>query len=352
MKKILLLLSCAVFTGFITGWGNMAEAQDTGNEKVILITLDGFRWQELFTGADANLISHEKYVSDAEELKAKFWRDTPEERREALLPFVWNIVAETGEIYGNRKFGSKVDLTNGMVFSYPGYNEILTGQADDDRINSNDKVNNPNKTILEKLNKSAAYRRKVAAFGSWEVFPYIINEQRSGVPVNAGFENAKGDHLTEIEQFLNKVQPHTPSPWGSVRLDMFTHNYALEYMKREHPDLVYIAYGETDDFAHNGNYQAYLESAHSTDAFLNELWNYTQRDPYYKGNTTFIITTDHGRGTKPLKTWRSHGSEIEGAEQVWLITYGKHSGEAGEIKKEEQLYSTKVVEIIKEITRQ
>src|SRR5699024_9326815 len=141
-------------------------------------------------------------------------------------------------------------------FSYPGYNEILTGEADDERINSNEKMNNPNITILEELNNSEAYAGKVAAFGSWDVFPYIINEQRSGVPVNAGFEKSKGDDLTKIEQFLNKAQPNTPSPWGSVRLDMFTHNYALEYMKRKHPDMVYIAYGETDDFAHGGNYRS------------------------------------------------------------------------------------------------
>ncbi len=76
---------------------------------------------------------------------------------------------------------------------------LLTGKADDERINSNDKMNNPNVTILEKLNKSAAYEGKVAAFGSWDVFPYIINEHRSGVPVNSGFEKAEGDNLTETE---------------------------------------------------------------------------------------------------------------------------------------------------------
>ncbi len=343
-----LILSGLLF--LFGGWNKNAPAQnDSSVEKIVLITLDGLRWQELFTGADSLLIDNEDYVSNASSLKEKFWRETPIERRKALLPFIWNTIVETGTIHGNRKEGSKVNLTNGMVFSYPGYNEILTGEADDKHINSNDKINNPNVTILEKLNSSDTYEGEVAAFGSWDVFPYIINEQRSSVPVNAGFEKVKGDELTEIEQFLNKVQPHTPSPWGSVRLDMFTHIYALEYMKREHPDIVYIAYGETDDFAHDGNYQAYLNSAHSTDAFLKELWNYTQHDPYYKGKTTFIVTTDHGRGTKPLDTWRSHGSDIAGADQVWLITYGHKASAKGEVKQDEQLYSTGVVQRIKAI---
>lgn len=351
MKKQSILLVLMLMSLLLEGWTRNVHAQDSSSAtKIVLITLDGFRWQELFTGADSLLVGNQDYVSDTSSLKEKFWRETSTERREVLLPFIWDTIAEIGTIHGNRKEGSKVNLTNEMLFSYPGYNEILTGEADDEHINSNDKVNNPNVTILEMLNNSDRYKGKVAAFGSWDVFPYIINEERSGIPVNAGFEKAKDNDLTDIEQFLNKVQPHTPSPWGSVRLDMFTHNYALEYMKREHPDIVYIAYGETDDFAHGGNYQAYLNSAHSTDAFLKELWDYTKNDPYYKGKTTFIITTDHGRGSKPLNSWQSHGSDFDGADQVWLITYGHKAPSDGEITKDEQLYSTEVVKRIKAIT--
>ena len=350
MKKQFVLLTLILTCLLISGLNQKAQAQNSSTEKIVLITLDGFRWQELFTGADSLLIDNEDYVSDVSSLKEQFWRETPTERRKALLPFIWETISEVGTIHGNRKEGSKVNLTNGMIFSYPGYNEILTGRADDERINSNDKVNNPNVTVLEKLNNSDPYKGEVAAFGSWDVFPYIINEKRSGVPVNSGFEKAKGSNLTQIEQFLNKTQPHTPSPWGYVRLDMFTHNYALEYMKREHPDVMYIAYGETDDFAHGGNYQAYLQSAHSTDAFLKELWEYTQSDPYYQGKTTFIITTDHGRGTQPIDTWRSHGSDIDGADQVWLITYGDKASAKGEVTEDEQLYSTEIVKRIKAIT--
>ncbi|NBC66380.1 MAG: phosphoglyceromutase [Bacteroidetes bacterium] len=324
-------------------------AQENQIKKVVIITLDGYRWQELFTGADEKLIGNEQYVSDTTSLKEKFWRDTPEERREALMPFVWNQVEKIGQIHGNREYGSKVNLTNSMWFSYPGYNEILTGEPDDERIDSNSKVLNPNVTILEKLNKSDLYRGKVVAFGSWDVFPYIVNEERSSVYVNAGFEPAKGENLTEIEKFLNRAQPNTPSPWGSVRLDIFTHNYALEYMKRMQPDIIYIAYGETDDFAHDGNYQAYLNSAYSIDQFLEELWSYTQSDPYYRGKTTFILTTDHGRGTDPIDTWRSHGTDIEGADEVWLMAYGVGIEALGEVKDEEQLYTPKVVEMVESL---
>jgi len=334
MKNRILLLIMALVAMQI---GN---AQDSNNTKVILITLDGFRWQELFTGADSLLVTNKEYVHNPDMLKNTYWRDTPKERREVLLPFVWGQVSKMGQLHGNRNLDSKVNLTNTMWFSYPGYSEILSGTADDARITSNDKMNNPNTTILERYNNSPKGKGKVAAFGSWDVFPYIVNEERSGIPVNAGFESAT-ENLNEREKFLNQLQEQIPSPWGSVRLDAFTHHYALEHMKKEHPNLVYISYGETDDFAHDGDYQSYLKSAHNTDALIKELWEFAQEDEFYKGQTVFLITTDHGRGTQPLDTWRSHGSKINGAGQVWLIAFGKGVKALGEMENE-QLYSNQI----------
>ena len=195
-----LLLTC------LTAWPQKTE-------NVILITLDGLRWQEVFQGADSMLIDDSGYVKNPEELVETFWDQDPLKRRATLMPFFWNTIAKDGQLYGNRKYGNKVDCSNQMWFSYPGYNEILTGFADDEHITSNSKINNPNTTILEYLNNQAAYQGKVAAFGSWDVFPYIINQERSGIYVNAGFKKAK-ENLTEREIFLNKLQDEIRGPWG------------------------------------------------------------------------------------------------------------------------------------------
>ena len=333
IKNILISLACTTI-------GYAQQKEETPN--IVLITLDGFRWQELYSGADSLLITNTAYVEDTTSLKSHFWRTTPEERREVLLPFIWNTISNEGQLHGNRWEGSKVDVSNTMFFSYPGYNEILTGKADDARITSNDKINNPNRTILEQLNAQEEYKGKVAAFGSWDVFPFIINEERSGVPVNAGFKTAKGDNLSEKEKFLNDMQSKVPSPWGSVRLDAFTHYYALEYMKKNHPKFTFISYGETDDFAHDGDYEAYLKSAHTTDTLIKEVWEFCASDTFYKDNTLFIITTDHGRGTTPLETWKHHGAEIPNSKQVWLIALGKGVKAKGEVKTKEQLYSSQI----------
>ena len=336
MKKIH-LLGLMLFTVLTV---NAQEKNDA--PKVILITIDGLRWQEIFSGADKNLITDNNYVKNKKELKETFWKSSPKERRKALMPFLWNKVEKTGQLHGNRTLGSKMNLTNKHWFSYPGYNEILTGASDDLRINSNKKIENPNVTILETVNMTAKFNGKVAAFGSWDVFPFIINEQRSGVPTNAGYENATGTTLSKEEILLNKLQNTIPKEWSSVRFDAFTHNYALEYMKEETPNLVYIAYGETDDFAHDGDYEQYLKSANTTDQFIKEIWGFVNTNKFYKGNTTIIITTDHGRGTVPTDSWRSHGKDINGADQVWLVAFGNQVAALGEIKVKEQIYSNQI----------
>jgi hypothetical protein len=323
---------------------NLGMAQQRKTENVFIITLDGFRWQELFMGADSALIQDKKYTPDSLEIRSLFWMKSPEERRKKLLPFFWTTLATGGQLYGNRKFNNNVDCSNKMWFSYPGYSEILCGFVDDERINSNDKIDNPNVTVLEFLNRTQEYGGKVAAFASWDVIPYVVNEKRSGVPVNGGYELAKDKNLSEREIFLNELQPKIPGHWGSVRQDAFTHYYAMEYLKKHKPKVLYISYGETDDFAHDGRYDQYLKSAYRTDQFIQELWQWVQSQPGYKNKTTFLITTDHGRGTEPVERWKSHGDEIPGADQIWLAVIGPDTPPSGEQKTVGQLYQNQVAQ--------
>src|SRR5262245_54553038 len=123
------------------------QAASLKTQNVFLIISDGFRWQEVFNGAEEILMTQENGgVKSTNTLRAEFWRSTPEARREALLPFFWTEIARHGQIFGNQNKGSVVTVTNGKKFSYPGYNEILTGSSDP-RIDSNDKKPNPNVTV-------------------------------------------------------------------------------------------------------------------------------------------------------------------------------------------------------------
>lgn len=334
------LIVCFTIFILLTGCGSQAQKEPVA-DNLIIITLDGLRWEEMFTGADSLLVQNSKYVDDTAGLFNRFWDEEPEIRRKELLPFFWETIAQEGIILGNRELGNKVNTTNKMLFSYPGYNEILTGFADDERIDSNAKNPNPNMTVLEFINQQKEFNGKVAAFGSWDVFPYIINEERSGIPVNAGFEKAKGE-LSDREKFLNELQSQIPSPWGTVRLDAFTHHFAKEYTLRNQPRVVYIAYGETDDFAHDGEYDSYLESAYRTDQMIKDLWSFLQAQDTYKNKTTMIITTDHGRGHDPLDSWKGHGADVAGAENIWIAAMGPGIDDIGEMPGENQFYQNQV----------
>lgn len=341
MKKLQYSFLLFIALGFLAGdaFGQLKT------ENVILITLDGFRWQEVFTGADRLLVGNKEFVGDSAKLVGRFWGTTPELRRTMLLPFFWNTLATKGQIYGNRNYNNKVNVTNRMWFSYPGYNEILTGAADDDRITSNDKMDNPNVTVLEELNKDKRYTGKVAAFTSWDVFDNIINSKRSGILVSAGLQQQTKEP-NEKEKLINELMFEIPNPLGDVRLDAFTFHYAFEHLKKERPKMLYIAFDETDDFAHQGKYDLYLEAAHYTDAMIEKLWKWLQSDPQYKDKTTLIITSDHGRGHSDMNSWRSHGIKVPDADQIWLAAIGPDTTPLGEVNKEGQLYQNQVAATI------
>jgi len=314
-------------------------------DKVFLITLDGLRWQEVFGGAVDSLIENEQFTKDKEQIASLFKAKTKIEKREKLMPWFWSTLVNEGQLYGNRWVNNKMVCTNRFWFSYPGYNEILTGISDP-TIDSNEKKYNHNVTVLEWLNQQEDFRGRVAAFASWDVFPFIINDQRSGIPVNAGYRQAKDEYLSIKEQVLNELLDEVPKRWSSVRFDAFTHHYMMEYVKKHKPKVVYISYGETDDFAHDGSYDNYLLSAHQTDQWIQEIWEYISADPFYKGTTSILISTDHGRGTYRASEWTSHGTTIKGANEIWAAAIGPNIPSKGVVKDGELLFQSQLAKTL------
>ncbi|WP_309643703.1 alkaline phosphatase family protein [Phenylobacterium sp.] len=296
-----------------------ASGAAAADNRVVLVTLDGLRWQEVFRGADPVVAEDPTFVEDRKAVKAAYL--DPADRKAALTPFLHEVVAKQGVLIGDRDHGSCARVTNDQWFSYPGYNEILTGRPDP-AIKSNDPTPNANVTVLEWLNRQPAFKGKVMAFTSWNVFPAIINSARSGVPVDDGMTTPKPRNA--FEAALGRMQAQTPRIWPTVRFDVFTHNYALEALKRDKPKVVYISYGETDDFAHEGHYGLTLDAARRTDGFLRELWTTLQADKAYAGKTTLIVTTDHGRGAGVKQgDWKGHGKGLwPNSDETWIAVIG------------------------------
>ena len=246
------------------------------------------------------------------------------------MPFFWTVIARQGQVYGNREKGSDAYVTNGFNFSYPGYSETLCGFPDP-RIDSNDKNPNPNMTVLEWLNSKPAFRGRVAAFGAWDTFPWILNAQRAGFLVNAGFDPLTAPPVTPAIKLLNTLKTQT-GIWDGEPLDSPMFHTALEYLKQHQPRVMFVSLGETDEWAHAGDYTNYLRSAHRADQYIQQLWQTVQSIPQYRDSTTLIFSTDHGRGDGPVD-WRSHGQKLPASKYIWMAFLGPDTSALGERSK-------------------
>lgn len=319
---VVLILSFALTTQ--SAWAQLKT------RNVVLIVSDGLRWQEVFTGADPDLLNekHGGIWASPERLRHEFWNDDPAERRRMLFPFIWDVVAQHGQIFGNQNRGSIAHVTNSLEFSYPGYNEMLTGRPDA-RINSNEFGPNPNTTVFEWMNHFPEFQAKVAVYATWDVFKNIFNEPRSHLVMQVGWDLPEKGSLTPRQELLDELYRTTTRLDDEDVWDSFLQVPLLDYVRSSHPRLLFVGYGETDNWAHSGRYDLVLESAHQFDGFVRQLWDTMQAMPEYRDQTTFIITTDHGRGSG-LEEWKEHGAEQKGSENIWIAVMGPDTNPLGD----------------------
>lgn len=319
------------FLATLAGAGAAIPGSERQTKNLILVTADGLRWQEVFRGADERLLADpDAGMKDAAEVRHRFEAATPEERRRRLMPFLWSVVARQGALLGNRDKGSEVTLRNSHWFSYPGYAEILTGRPHDGVIDSNELRPSPVPTLLEVLQRAWRLpREKAAVFGSWEVFQGIGAHQPDGIFINAGYRRLEPAGGSARLAELSRQQFELLTPWRSVRHDFFTFEMALEYFRVVKPRVLYVALGETDDWAHDRRYDRYLETVYYFDQCLRRLWEAIEREPDYRGRTALLVTSDHGRG-ETREDWTRHGAKVPGARYVWLAAMGPGIAPLGE----------------------
>ncbi len=294
--------------------------------RLVIITFDGLRWVELFGGADSTLTDRT-------------------EPRDSIFPFIWSYVPEHGYLLGNRLLGSKVDMSNRFWFSYPGYSEIFCGYADDGRITSNDAVPNPNTSVLEVAGRDPRYAGRVMVYASWRQVKHAVGCERGVIPGSSAYDPGLSD--TEFTRLLDKMQEGMPRIWGGERFDAFTYAYALESLRKDHPKVLYVSLGETDEWAHARRYDRYLSSARATDAFIRGIVETCEADPFYKGRTTYLVTTDHGRGYG--NDFPLHGDGSPGSGETFFLAFGRGIPVLGEVSDAPDYKNRQIAATIAEI---
>ncbi len=311
--------------------GAALAAAELKTRHVVLVTIDGVRWQDVFRGADEALIDKTVGGVPANTLAAlrqDFLGATPDERRRQLMPFFWTTVAAQGTVFGNRDRASPASVLNTAWSSYPGYNELLTGRPDP-LITGNTPNPNPNVTVLEWLNGRPAFTGRVAVSAAWNTFAAILDVGRSRLPLFVTPQHSAPGSVTprisELERWMDDLPPIT----AEEHFDVFAYHAAVDQVDTLRPRVLLFALGEPDEWAHARRYDRYLYSLQRCDRFVRQLWEKLQALPDYRGTTTLILSPDHGRGAT-AEDWTSHGKKTPRSDETWLAALGPDTPPLGE----------------------
>lgn len=269
--------------------------------KVILVTLDGVRYQDL--------------------------------KRKINNISIFQDIISLGTIYKNVLVKNPVKLSN------PGYNEILTGNIDLNLV-TNLPIKNINKTLPEKLVENKILDTKDILISTiWSNFIDIYNVEKSGLNVITWNKNKekKNTKLKDIKVILKnyKFKPLPKNENEKILHDLKVYKiFKKKILEGGKYRFLHLALGLTDKYAHKGNYQEYLNHILlDKDCILDLIC--TLKNNFFYQKTYIIITTDHGRGKD--KKWTDHFHLIKGSEKSWCLVIGPDIPRNKIIKKKIEL---------------
>lgn len=276
-----------------------------GPGSVVVITLDGIRWQEVFRGVDPVLAK-------------EYDLGTPESATR-LVPNLQHLMGQ-GAVIGAPGHGAIMSAVGPAFISMPGYVEILRGRAVPDCW-SNDCSLPEESSLLEELAARPDLRPgDVALFASWHALDRFAAER---VLVSAGRQ--RGSNLSWLEQkpelasALNAGRESSERLGGAeYRPDRHTAELALTYLRTVHPRFLFVSLGDSDELGHTADYPGYLDALREADRFVGRVVSALKEIRATGAPATLVVTTDHGRDS----TAYGHGPAIPQSGRVWLVAWG------------------------------
>jgi len=343
MKGIVHVVIGALLMVLAAGKATAQDRVGLLTQNVILVTLDGVRIQEVFGGIDETIAVHDaqQVYSDIATARKRYGAATAEARREALLPFFWKTLAPMGRVFGNPAHGNHVKVQNRVLWSTPGYTEIMTG-APRPAVTDNDNTRHPYTTALEYARDTLHLDYpKVAQIGSWEGFKLAAASRDDAFLMVGVHDTVPAPWGSERIDELAGLRRQVMGLWEEGSNDVLTFRMAQAYLVKNQPRLMWLALVNSDDWAHANRYDRYLEYLHLADSLLAELWHTLQSLDAYRDRTTLVITTDHGRG-KQGSDWAEHDVTIPGSDDIWLAVIGPDTPDEGEAREAGTLYQGQV----------
>lgn len=320
---VMLAMCCSVLSATVC-------ADELRTHNVVLVTLDGVRTQEIFSGMDEIVAAHsaEQVYSEIETGRQRYWAESPLERRKLLMPFFWGTLVPGGMLFGDAESNSHMLVQNSIKASSPGYAEMLTGEPHIEIVD-NAPVRFPATTVLEYVTATLQLSKsQVAQIGSWDGFEYLAASKDDAFVMNGGFNMFPAAFSSPEIDRLAALRRDVMQLWEEGSNDTLTYYIAKEYLAAYEPRLLWLGMSQSDDWAHADRYDRLLDYLHLTDKLLQDLWTTIQAHPSYRDNTTLIVTTDHGRGLGPID-WAEHDESLPGSEAIWLAIIGPDTPRLG-----------------------
>jgi hypothetical protein len=302
---------CPVPNGGMTHPVAPASALREGGRtrNVVIVTIDGVRWQEVFGGIDA-VRARSAGMSSCEILAGG-----------ELTPNLHRHFAGRGVVLGAPGYGEMVASGPNFV-SLPGYQEIFTGRASSCTSNFCDHISET--TLADELREQFQLRpEQIAVVTSWRTIERAAALDDRSIIISAGRHGGATRDLARItalgSRLLDEASEADAYPgWLDYRPDRYTAALALDYLVAQRPRFMFIGLGDTDEYAHRRNYRGYVSALQAADQFVGQLMDTLATLDDYGAETTVIVTTDHGRAA----SLAGHGGDAPESRRVWLFAAG------------------------------
>lgn len=275
-------------------------------DTIVLVVLDGVRWQEIYRGVDPELAATAELGGRA--------RSSAEQ----LVPAI-HALARRGVALGAPGHGEPFLVSGPNFVSLPGYTELFTGRPAP--CQENDCKTPPTWTLADGL--AALSGRPIGVFSSWEPIGAVAAADPSHATVSTGRRAGYNLELVASDPLLGPVLERaaqsSPSPGhGSYRPDALTAELALGWFERHRPSYFFLSLGDTDEYAHDGDYARYLTALEEADRQIAKLVAIADAWATEGHRTSFVVTTDHGRSAG----FRDHGRDHPESARAWLVAAG------------------------------
>jgi hypothetical protein len=278
------------------------------DRAAVVIVLDGARWQDVLMGVDGELAAEARL--------------SPRVANQPTMPRLMELARKRGAILGAPDSGTVMRASGPNFVSLPGYTEILGGHPPT-ACGNNECAATTKPTLADEARAWSVSSREVALFASWPDLVRVAALHPETMVVSAGRSVRASESVLREDEGTSDLLDRGAGAlaWpgeGDYRPDRFTAPLATRYLDAVHPRFLFLSLGDTDEYAHRGDYARYLDALRFADDTIARIVEIIDGMGDRGRRTAVYVTADHGRATD----FRDHGGRWPESSRSWLVALG------------------------------